>query len=107
MPAWSTEEWIRFFEILAILTIDGFSVWAITQNLYHIIFQTTSRLFIRWAVGRIFRHLGVITWSIGILQSTIQNFDNALTLRSVTWMTGAWFLFLAWNFLDRDRWVNQ
>lgn len=105
MKSWSAEEWVRAAELLIIFLIDAFSVMSIYQNMRHIALRIVDLDLIKFAIGRIFRHFGIICWSLGIIQSTIINFGDALTIRSVTWMAGAWFFFVAWSVLDRNRWT--
>lgn len=104
----TTVEYVRAGEV-AILAVVGacyvHALWTTVSGL--LTHKARTPLVARYALGRIFRHIAILSALIGATHALVVNFDNALTLRSICWMTLAWAAFIAFLILDRNRWEAE
>jgi uncharacterized membrane protein len=101
-------EIVRGMAIAELLTVLAVYLWAAAHKLYEYgrVWDKLTKFQKEVTVGNLLRMFAIVAFLIGTIQSHIDNFHNALTLRGVMYIIGGILAFLAWVLVDRHKWYG-
>lgn len=108
ISTWNTNQWIRVFQVMWMMVVAVVYTWSLVEIVWHLKYEPRRRRVTRFErrihVGRALRQISILWFAAGATHSALTNFDSSLSFRSLAWVFGCFFAFLAWTMLDRRRW---